>query len=141
MQAQHVAGGEKLLFAGGDGVAIGLRLLARIFARPHQRFDLLQPRGELVGILQMVVPHLDIVRRELLESREAGNGVVIIVEDSDFHAHSGVMLACLMTRPHFTISSASSAWSASGVPPRTSMPCVASLARTSAISSTAAVSR
>jgi hypothetical protein len=54
-------------------------------ADQHQRLDVLQPLGELVVVLHVVVPHLHVVRGELPEARERWDGVVVIVEDGNFH--------------------------------------------------------
>src|SRR5439155_19169426 len=77
-------------------------------ADQHQRLHILQPRGERVGVLQVVVPDLHVVRRELAEGCQRAHGVVVIVEDRYLHAHSALMLAVWITRPHFASSSASS---------------------------------
>jgi hypothetical protein len=110
-------------------------------ADEHQRLGVLQPLGELVRVLEVVVPDLYVVLRKLRKDAQRADRVVVIVEDRDLHAHSTLIFAAWMMRPHLTISSASSACSASGVPPRISMICAASFARRSGFSSTAAVSR
>src|SRR3954470_8877847 len=59
----------------------------RALADQHQRLDVLEARGERLGLLQVVVPHLDVVPRELLEGAQRRHGVEVVVEDGDVHGY------------------------------------------------------
>src|SRR5262249_36260821 len=57
----------------------------RALADQHQRLDVREAPGERVGVLDVVVPHRDIVALEPAEAREGAQGVVVVVEDGDLH--------------------------------------------------------
>jgi hypothetical protein len=54
-------------------------------ANEHERFGLAQSLGERVGVLDVIVPDLDVVPRQLGEAVERAQRVVVIVEDGDLH--------------------------------------------------------
>ena len=62
------------------------RLDLRALADEHQRFGGLQPLGEALGVLHVVVPHRDVVAGQLPEAVQGAQRVVIVVEDRDLHA-------------------------------------------------------
>ena len=55
-------------------------------ADQDQDFGVLKALGERVDVLDMVVPDRDLVAVQLLEARQRANGVVIVVENGDFHS-------------------------------------------------------
>ena len=59
---------------------------AGALADQDQRLGVLQPLGQRVGVLEMVVPDRDVVAVELLEAGQRPHGVVIIVKNGDFHS-------------------------------------------------------
>ena len=54
-------------------------------ADQHQRLGRRQPLGQLIDVLDMIVPDRDLVAIELAETVERPHRVVIIVEDRDLH--------------------------------------------------------
>src|ERR1700733_5436766 len=54
-------------------------------ADQHQDFSVGEAFGEPVDVLHMIVPDRDIAALELAEARQRTNGVVVVVEDGDFH--------------------------------------------------------
>ena len=63
-------------------------------ANQHERFGLAQALGERVDVLDVIVPNLDVVPRQLREAFERAQRVLVVVEDRDPHrgqpsAHTG----------------------------------------------------
>ena len=54
-------------------------------ADQHQHLGVAQAPGQRVGVLEVVVPDGDVVADELVEAGQRADGVVIVVEDGDFH--------------------------------------------------------
>ena len=54
-------------------------------ANEHERFALAQSLGERVDVLDVIVPDLDVVPRQLREAVESAQRVVVVVEDGDLH--------------------------------------------------------
>ena len=54
-------------------------------ANEHERFGLAQSLGERVDVLDVIVPDLDVVSRQLREAVERAQRVVVVVEDGDLH--------------------------------------------------------
>src|SRR5262249_60117277 len=52
-------------------------------AYQHQRFGVPQPAGQHIDVLDMVVPDLDHVARQLLEAVERAKSVMVVVENRD----------------------------------------------------------
>ena len=71
----------------------------RALAEQHQRLGGLQPGGEAIDVLLMVVPHRHLVAAELREAGQGAQRVEIVVEDGDFHA-----LCSRKARPRAVIS-------------------------------------
>ena len=57
----------------------------RAFADQHQRLGVAQALGQGVDILDVIVPDRHVVAGELAEAGQGAQGVVVIVEDRDFH--------------------------------------------------------
>ncbi len=55
-------------------------------ANQHQRFGILQSFCQRIDILDVVVPDLDLVPRQLFEAVERAESVVIIVKNGDLHS-------------------------------------------------------
>ena len=60
----------------------------RALAYQHQRLGVLQPLGERVDVLHMIIPDLDVVACQLGEAGKRTQGVVIVVEYRDFHFYA-----------------------------------------------------
>ena len=54
-------------------------------ANEHEDLGLAQSLGERVDVLDVIVPDLDIVSRQLREAVERAQRVVVVVEDGDLH--------------------------------------------------------
>ena len=54
-------------------------------ADQHQRFGIPQSFGQRIDILDVIVPDLDLVARQLFEAVERPKRVVIIVKNGDLH--------------------------------------------------------
>lgn len=52
----------------------------------HERLAVTQPLGQHVDILDVIVPHRDLVLREPLEARQPAQRIEPVVEDRDVHA-------------------------------------------------------
>ena len=61
------------------------RAYRRALADQHQRFGVLQPFSELVGVLGVVVPDGNVVAGELAEARQRADGVMVVVEYRNVH--------------------------------------------------------
>ena len=57
----------------------------RALADQHQRLGVAQPLGELVDVLDVIVPDRDVMAGELAEAIQRPQRVEIIVEDGDLH--------------------------------------------------------
>jgi hypothetical protein len=55
----------------------------RAFADQHQCLGVLEPLGECIGILHVVIPDRDLVVGEFGEACERAQGIVVVVEDGD----------------------------------------------------------
>ena len=62
-------------------------------ANEHECLGLVQSLGERVDVLDVIVPDLDIVPRQLREAVERAQRVVVVVEDGDLHRHQTVSVA------------------------------------------------
>src|SRR5262249_20005850 len=62
-------------------------------ADQDQGLRVLETLRERLGVLHVVVPHLDLVAGKLLERLEGAQGVVVVVEDVDFHAAHSLVFA------------------------------------------------
>jgi len=55
------------------------------FADQHQRFGVGKASRERIDILDVVVPDGNVMAIELAEARQRTNGVMVVVQDGDFH--------------------------------------------------------
>jgi hypothetical protein len=54
-------------------------------ANEHERFGVAQSLGERVDVLDVIVPDLDVVPRQVREAVERPQRVLVVVEDGDLH--------------------------------------------------------
>jgi hypothetical protein len=54
-------------------------------ANEHEHFRVAQSLGERVDVLDVIVPDIDVVPRQLREAVERAQRVVIVVENRDLH--------------------------------------------------------
>ena len=77
----------------------------RSLADQHQRFGIAQPFRQHIDVLDVIVPNLDVMPHELLETVEGAYGVEIIIEHGDLHdTHPSLQ----QLKRYFTASSSTS---------------------------------
>ena len=59
----------------------------RALANEHQRLRVGEPRGERIGVLDVIVEDRHVMAGKLAEAGQRPHGVVVIVENGDFHRH------------------------------------------------------
>ena len=57
----------------------------RALANEHQRLGIGESRGERIGVLNVIVPDRDLMPGKPVETGQRPHGVVVVVEDGDFH--------------------------------------------------------
>src|SRR5712692_6540322 len=55
------------------------------FADQHQRFGVGKAGREYIDVLDMIVPDGDVMAVELAKARQGPHGVMVVVQDGDFH--------------------------------------------------------